>query len=119
MFPSLRPGVIDALELMMLLFAITTLAVETALLDTFQHPAAAFIAVTVAVGTTLALAPLYSRTVVIAVGTILGILLASTLLARQLRRSPLMFVTHLVVSPRGALLMAHHHLRGSGADCVR
>jgi hypothetical protein len=94
-FASLRPGLVDALELMMLLFAITTLAVETALLDTFQHPAAAFIAVSVAVGTTLALTPFWSRSVVIAVGTIVGIVFASTLLARQLRRSPLIFVTHL------------------------
>jgi hypothetical protein len=94
-FTSLRPGVTDALELMMLLFTITTLAVETALLDTFQHPAAAFTAVGVAVGTTLALTPFASRTVVIAIGTIVGILFASTLLARQLRRAPLLFVTHL------------------------
>jgi len=95
-FASLRPGVTDALELMMLLFAITTLAVETALLDTFQHPAAALIAVLVAVGTTVALTPIGSRTVVIAIGTIVGIVFASTLLARQLRRAPLLFVTHLV-----------------------
>ena len=88
-------GVTDALELMMLLFAITTLAVETALLDTFHHPAAAFVAVGVAVGTTLALTPFWSRSVVIAVGTIVGIVFASWLLARQLRRSPLIFVTHL------------------------
>jgi hypothetical protein len=94
-FASLRPGLVDALELMMLLFAITTLAVETALLDTFHHPAAAFVAVGVAVGTTLALTPFWSRSVVIAVGTIVGIVLASSLLARQLRRSPLIFVTHL------------------------
>jgi len=94
-FASLRPGVTDALELMMLLFAITTLAVETALLDTFQHPAAAFTAVVVAVGTTLALTPFASRSVVIAIGTIAGILFASTLLARQLHRAPLLFVTHL------------------------
>ncbi len=94
-FASLRPDLVDALELMMLLFAITTLAVETALLDTFQHPAAAFIAVALAVGTTLAIMPFWSRSVVIAVGTIVGIVLATSLLARQLRRSPLIFVTHL------------------------
>jgi hypothetical protein len=94
-YSTLRPGVTDALELMMLLFAITTLAVETALLDTFQHPAAAFMAIGLAVGTTLALTPLASRTEVIAIGTIVGILFASTLLARQLRRAPLLFVTHL------------------------
>jgi hypothetical protein len=94
-FPSLRPDLIDALELMMLLFLITTLAVQTALLDTFQHPAAAIIAVALAVGTTLALTPFYSQTVVIAVGATLGIVLATTLLARQIRRSPLIFVTHL------------------------
>ena len=94
-FTSLRPGVTDALELMMLLFTITTLAVETALLDTFQHPSAALVAVVIAVGTALALGPLASRTVVIAIGTIVGILFATTLLARQLRRAPLLFVTHL------------------------
>jgi hypothetical protein len=94
-FAGLRPGLVDALELMMLLFAITTLAVETALLDTFQHPAAAFIAVGLAVGTTLALSPFCSRSVMIAVGALFGITLASILLARQLRRSPLIFVTHL------------------------
>ena len=77
-FASLRPGVTDALELMMLLFAITTLAVETALLDTLPAPRRRPSSpIALAVGTTFALAPWASRTVVIAVGTILGILFAT------------------------------------------
>jgi len=90
-----RPELKNALELVMLLFAITTLAVEVALLDSFQYPTAALTAVVVAVGTTLALNPIWSRAVAIALGSIVGIVLASLLLARQVRRSPLIFVTHL------------------------
>ena len=93
--PGFRPELRNALELLVVLFAITSLAVETTLLDTFEQAAAALFAVLVAVATTLALLPLGSRSVVTAVGTLVGFVIASTLLARQLRRSPLTFVTPL------------------------
>ena len=92
---SLRPELVDVLELLMLVFGITTLGVETALLDTFHKPAAALTAVGAAVGTVLVLDPYWSRPVVIAAGTVIGIVLASALLARQVRHSPLIFITPL------------------------
>ncbi|MGO9872321.1 MAG: hypothetical protein ACLPVY_00860 [Acidimicrobiia bacterium] len=95
LFASFRPDLVDALELMMLLFAITALAVEAALLDTFQHPAAAFFAVSLAVVTTLTLDPLASRSIVIAIGTMVGIMFATSCLAWQLWRAPLVFVAQL------------------------
>ena len=94
-FTSLRPELVDVLELLMLVFGITTLGVETALLDTFHKPAAALTAVGAAVGTVLVLDPYWSRPVVIAAGTVIGIVLASALLARQVRHSPLIFITPL------------------------